>query len=139
MKTPSGLRQAFLTRFGNKKPTREEIENFLEPYFDYDPEVAYKQALARATRTFVASFKDDRQVRECFGFETEGGQAAFAFVGDLVKPDDLPTLHAIAKRLDKQIEGCKRSKEKIEARIFMVKHQLTIHDFMDQGERKTAH
>lgn len=140
MKTTLELRSDFLSQFNGKKVTREEIEQFLEPYFDFDPEVAYKQTLARTAREFIASFRDDRQVRECFGFELDG-QLAFAFIERLYKPSDLPVLEKIKERLTKQIKGIMKSKEKVEARIWIIENQLTIYNYMSDlpPEEKSLH
>lgn len=126
MKITNSLRQQFLTQFTGKKVKREEIENFLEPYIEFDIEVLCRQALAREAQKFIASFKDDRQVRECWSSEVDG-QTAFSFIGRIYEREDLPILYGIQKKLCKQMEGIKRGKEKVEARIWMIKNQLVLH------------
>lgn len=129
------MREEFLAQFNGEQIKRKDVEVFLSPYLDFNAEDAHKDALAKAAREFLSSFRDDKQVRECLAFEIEG-QRAFAFIDSLELHKHLPVLKAMKGRLEKQIAGCIKSKTKVEARMWIIENQITIDDMIQQNQSK---
>jgi len=127
LKWSEEIRQAFIEQFAGTDFTREEVEEFIKPYFDLDPEKAYRQALAREAQRLIASYRDSRNVRDCFGFELDG-QLKFGwplYTSDLIK------LEKMEERLIKQKMGLEKSIAKVQSRIWLLKHQVTIFDVIN--------
>lgn len=132
MKITKDLKLLFLGKFRGRDFTREEVEKFLEPYFDFDPEKAYKEALAKAAQKLIASFKDSDNIRDCFSYEWEGENR----FGWPLFTNEVNKLEMMEKRNQKQKQGIEKSLAKIQARIWILKHQITIFDFLEYKKQK---
>lgn len=132
MKLSKKIKEEFLSRFKGYDFDREEVEKLLEPYFDFDPEKAYRAALARKAQQLIAYFRDIRNVRDCFSYD-ESGQSRFNWPEATT---DVQVLEKMEKKLQKQMYGLERSIAKVQARIWILKNQLTIFDAIhDEVER----
>lgn len=129
MKITKELRQAFLSTFRGRDFSRVDVEEFLEPYFSavYDPDKAYRDALAREAQRLIASIKDEDQIRECFSFEWEGE----SLFGWPLHTNEIKKLEMMEQKNIKQKQGLEKSLAKIQARIWILKHQMTIFDFLE--------
>lgn len=68
MRIPQEARMQFYNEYRNKQFTLEDVMSFVAPYFEYDVEKAVKSALKNFARSFITSFKDSKNVRECFAY-----------------------------------------------------------------------
>ncbi|MHB1418488.1 MAG: hypothetical protein ACYCX4_02710 [Bacillota bacterium] len=125
------LHELFIGKFKFREEfSREEVEKFIEPYLDLDPEKTYKQALAKEAQRLIASIKDPDRIRECVGYDLNG-QQKFAWP---LYTEDVDKLKAMEDRLTKQMRGLENTLERVQTRIWILEHQVTINDILKRKQ-----
>lgn len=122
MKLSEQLRSQFIQQFEHTIFTREDVEKFIEPHFQFDAAKAYREALAREAQKLIASYQDSRGVRDCFSFDMHG-QMRFAFPH---AAKDLEVLEKMEEQLTRKKAGLEKSIAKVQSRIWVMKNQLTL-------------
>ena len=117
------LKSLFAEKFGNRESfTKDEVMEFMKPYFEFDAEKAYLKELNLASNGMIASLKDGENVRKVMMFEKEG-ERHYTNI-DLCK--NVYHLKAIRDRNQKTRDGYTRVIKKIERKIFIIQKQISI-------------
>jgi hypothetical protein len=132
MKFTEEIKQEFMDNFKGYDFERGEVEEMLAPYFNFDPERAYREALAREAQRLITCFRDKRNVRDCFSYDANG-QSRFNWPEATT---DIQVLEKMEKKLQKQMRGLEKSTAKVQARIWILKKQLTIFDAIQMNEMR---
>ena len=130
MKWDKEFREEVKDYFQGTMFEREDVEDFIRPHFNVDPDLAIKRMLAKEAQKFISSWHDHDGVRDCFSYDLNGK----SLFGWPLRTRNLEVLKMMKDKLDKQQRGIEKSLAKVQARIWILEHQITLDDVIKRQQ-----
>jgi hypothetical protein len=123
MKIPKEVKERFFNEYKDKPFTLEEAKAAIADYFECDVEKAVQASYNSFARTFLASFRDKKKVRECYSYE-DNKNTFYSFIsqaiGFVVKKN---MLHNIQSKK----AGLSKAERKIK-KVSVIDNQINMFD-----------